>query len=61
MLHISVTSAFLRVQQLLEFLLKADHAVVDFLVCDVRRVALAIADWGNTWSPFQGSGLWGFR
>ena len=46
----------MRVQQLVEFLLKADHAVVGFLVRDVRRVAKAIAAWGNTYLALSGLG-----
>jgi len=43
-----------RVQQFPEFLLKADHAVMGFLACDVRRVAKAIAAWGNTYPALSG-------
>jgi hypothetical protein len=46
-----------RVQQLREFLLKADHAAVDFLLCDVRRVAEAIATWENTYLAPSGLGV----
>ena len=46
----------MRVQQLAEFLLKADHAVVGFLLCDVRRVAKAITAWGNTYFALSGLG-----
>ena len=46
----------MRVQQLLEFLLKADHAVMDFLLRDVRKVAKAIAAWGNTYLAPSGLG-----
>jgi len=45
-----------RGQQLPEFLLKADHAVVAFLLRDVRRVAKAIAAWGNTYFALSGLG-----
>ena len=47
----------MRVQQLPEFLLKADHAVVDFLLCNLRRVAKAIAAWGNTYFALSGLGV----
>jgi hypothetical protein len=46
-----------RVRQVPEFLLKADHAVVDFLLRDVRRVAKAIAAWGNTYFALSGLGV----
>jgi len=45
-----------RVRQLPEFLLKAHHAVVGFLLRDVRRVAKAIAAWGNTYFALSGLG-----
>ena len=45
-----------RVQQLPEFLLKADRAVVAFLLCDVRGVAKANAAWGNTYIALSGLG-----
>jgi hypothetical protein len=45
-----------RVQQLPEFLLKADHAVMDFLLRDVRRAAKAIVAWGNTYLAPSGLG-----
>jgi hypothetical protein len=38
-----------RVHQLPKFLVKVDHAVVALLLRDVRRVAKAIAAWGNTY------------
>ena len=44
----------MRVQQLPGFLLKVDHAVVDFLLRDVRRIAKAIAPWGNTYLALSG-------
>ena len=44
----------MRVQQLPEFLLKADHAVMAFLLRDVREVAKAIAAWGNTYFALSG-------
>jgi hypothetical protein len=43
-----------RVQQLPEFLLKADNVVVGFLLRDARRDAKAIAAWGTPISPLQG-------
>ena len=46
----------MRVQELPEFLLKADHAVVGFLLCDVRRVAKATAAWENTYAALSGLG-----
>jgi hypothetical protein len=48
-----------RVQQVPEFLLKADHAVVGFLLRDVRRVAKAIAAWEkeNTYAALSGLGV----
>jgi hypothetical protein len=45
-----------RVEQLPEFLLKADHAVVEFLLRDVRRVAKGIAAWGDTYLALSGLG-----
>jgi hypothetical protein len=47
----------MRVQELPEFLLKADHAVVGFLLCDVRRVAKATAAWGNAYLAPSGLGV----
>ena len=49
----------MRVQQVPEFLLKADHAVVGFLLRDVRRVAKAIAAWEkeNTYAALSGLGV----
>jgi hypothetical protein len=47
----------MRVQQLLEFLLKIGHAVVALLLCDVRRVAKATAAWGNTYFAPSGLGV----
>ena len=46
----------MRVQQLPDNLLKAHHAVMDFLLRDVRRVAKAIAAWGNTYLALSGLG-----
>lgn len=46
----------MRVQQLPEFLLKAHHAVVAFLLRDVRRVGKAIVAWGNTYFAPLGLG-----
>ncbi|MGD0126799.1 MAG: hypothetical protein ABSF46_15660, partial [Terriglobia bacterium] len=46
-----------RGEQLPEFLLEADHAVVNFLLRDVRRVVKAIAAWGNTCLAPSGLGV----
>jgi hypothetical protein len=43
-----------RVQQLPEIRLEADQAVVGFLLYNLRRVAKAIAAWGNTYFALSG-------
>ena len=47
----------MRVQQLPEFLLKADHGVVALLLRDVLRVGKAIAAWGNAYLALSGLGV----
>jgi len=51
-----IVSNAVRVQQLPEFLLEADYAVVAFLLRDVRRIAKAIAAWENTYCAPSGLG-----